>query len=97
MNNISQNVERIFLCVICYDRFSTSKTLNRHLLTCNARTKEIYPNSKTFLDFDDKKAAKFASPLAITGFTDFESKFDCFKNTNDKFKEVIQNKKKFYN
>ena len=96
LNNISQNVKRSFVCVICYDRFSTSKALNRHLLTCNAMTKETYPSSKTFLTFDDKKAAKFASPLAITGFADFESKFDCINNAN-KFKEVVKNKKKFYN
>ena len=97
MNNISQNGKRSFVCVICYDRFSTSKALNRHLLTCNATTKEIYPSPKTFLTFDDKKAAKFASPLAITGFADFESKFDCINNANDNFKEVVKNKKKFYN
>ena len=60
-------------------------------------TKETYPNPKTFLAFEDKKAAKFASLLAITGFADFESKLDCINNANDKFKEVIKNKKKFYN
>ena len=56
---------------------------------------ETYPNPKTFLTFDDKKAAKFASPLAITGFADFESKFDCINNANDKFKDVIKTKKSF--
>ena len=57
-------------------------------------TKETYPSPKTFLTFDENKAAKFASPLAITGFADFESKFDCINNANDKFKEVVKNKNK---
>ena len=67
--------------------------MNRHLLICNAITKETYPSPNKFLTFDDNKAAKFASPLTITGFADFESKLDCINNANDKFKEVIKNKK----
>ena len=69
------------MCVICYDRFSTSKALNRHLLICNSITKEVYPPSNTFLSFDDKRAAKFASPLSITGCADFETKLSRLNNT----------------
>ena len=39
-------------------------------------TKEVYPSPRTFVSFDDKKAAKLASPLSIIGFADFEEKLD---------------------
>ena len=55
INNIQKKFKKGFVCVICYDKFSTSKALNRHLLLCNALTKEEYPAPGTFLSYDDKK------------------------------------------
>jgi len=89
------NIKRCFVCVICYEKFSTSKALSRHLLVCNALTKEVYPTQKTFLTFDDKKAAKFASPLTIVGFADFESKLDNLNIDKDKLKEALNTSKSF--
>ena len=63
LNNITKNVKKSFVCVICYDRFSTSKAPDRHLLICNVMTKEIYPSPNKFLTFDDNKAAKFTGQL----------------------------------
>ena len=89
INNITKSIKKKFVCVICYDKFSTSQSLNRHLLLCNSMTKEIYPPQKTFISFDDKKAAKYASPLSIIGFADFEAKLDTlWKDSNE-----IQKKK----
>merc|ERR1711873_362329 len=48
--------------------------LNRHMLTCNSMTTWVYPKEKSFVSFDDKKAAKYASPISIMGFADFETK-----------------------
>ena len=39
-------------------------------------TLETYPKPKSFLSFDDKKAAKYASLISIMGFADFETKQD---------------------
>ena len=44
------------------------------MLTCNSMTTEVYPKEKSFVSFDDKKAAKYASPISIMGFADFETK-----------------------
>jgi len=61
---------------VCYEKFSSSVPLNRHLLTCNALTKEIYPPENSYISYDDKKAAKYASPLSLMGFAEFETKLD---------------------
>ena len=83
INNIKRCSKKSFVCVICYDKYSTSQALNRHLLICNSITKEVYPSPQTFISFDDKKAAKFASPLAIVGFADFEAKLDSLSIDED--------------
>ena len=84
INNVNNKAKKSYVCSICYHRFSTSTALNRHLLICNAFTKDVYPPEKTFLSFDDKKAAKFANPLAIIGFSDFEAKLENIPNIKNK-------------
>ena len=81
--------------MICYDKFSTSKTLNRHLLLCNALTKEEYPTPGTFLSYDDKKAAKYAYPLSIIGFADFETKLNINENVNVTFEDSLKSNESF--
>ena len=76
------------MCVVCYNKFSTSKALNRHLLTCNSKTVDVYPPEKSYLSFDDKKAAKYACPLSIIGFADFETKMVSTDN-KDEFKDAF--------
>ncbi len=71
--------------MICYDKFITSKASNRHLLLCNALTKEEYPAPGTFLSYDDIKAAKYAYPLSIIGCADFETKLNINENVNVTF------------
>ena len=44
-----------FVCDVCYERFSAPTALNRHMLTCNSMTIEVYPKEKSFVSFDDKK------------------------------------------
>ena len=88
INNIKTSIKKQFVCVVCYDKFSTSKALNRHLLTCNSMTKDDYPPEKSYLSFDDKKAAKYACPLSIVGFGDFETKLDVINN-KDEFKDAF--------
>ena len=39
-------------------------------------TLKTYPKPKSCLRFDDKKAAKYASPISIMAFADFETKQD---------------------
>ena len=39
INNITKSIKKKFVCVIFYDKFSSSRTLNRHLLPCNSMTK----------------------------------------------------------
>ena len=46
-------------------------------------TTEVYPKEKSFVSFDDKKAAKYASPISIMGFADFET------NKNSLIKRLI--------
>ena len=54
LNNIKKDIKTSYVCDICFDRFSKKMSLNRHLLICNAMTKEVYPDPKTFLEFDEK-------------------------------------------
>ena len=75
------------MCVVCYNKFSTSKALNRHLLTCNSKTVDVYPPEKSYLSFDDKKAAKYACPLSIIGFADFETKMVSTDNKDEPFEQ----------
>ena len=49
-------------------------------------TKDEYPPEKSYLSFDDKKAAKYACPLSIVGFGDFETKLDVI---NTEFKDAF--------
>ena len=51
-------------------------------------TKDEYPPEKSYLSFDDKKAAKYACPLSIVGFGDFETKLDVINN-KDEFKDAF--------
>ena len=88
INNIKKTIKKRFVCVVCYDKFSTSNALNRHLLTCNSMTNELYPPKNSFLYFDDRKAAKYASPLSIMGFADFETKLELI-NCKDNFKKIF--------
>ena len=76
LNNIKKTIKKSFVCVVCYERFSAPTSLNRHMVSCNSMTLETYPKPKSFLSFDDKKAAKYASPISIMGFADFETKQD---------------------
>ena len=51
-------------------------------------TNELYPPKNSFLYFDDRKAAKYASPLSIMGFADFETKLElinCKDNLENSF------------
>ena len=95
INNIQKKFKKGFVCVICYDKFSTSKALNRHLLLCNALTKEEYPSPGTFLSYDDKKAAKYAYPLSIIGFADFETKLNINENVNVTFEDSLKSNESF--
>ena len=52
-------------------------------------TNEVYPPDKTYLSFDSKKAAKYASPISIMGFADFETKLECI-NSKDKLEDAIE-------
>lgn len=88
INNIKKSFKKHFVCVVCYNKFSTSKALNRHLLTCNSKTVDVYPPEKSYLSFDDKKAAKYACPLSIIGFADFETKIVSIDN-KDEFKDAF--------
>ena len=97
LNNIKKDIKTSYVCDICFDRFSKKMSLNRHLLICNAMTKEVYPDPKTFLEFDEKKAAKFASPIAITGFADFESKLDSVNRESGNFTDALASNKTFTN
>ena len=47
-------------------------------------TEEVYLSPRTFVSFDDKKATKFASPLSIIGFADFEAQPDILDTDDDK-------------
>ena len=88
INNIKNTIKKHFVCVICYEKYSTSKALNRHLLSCNSITNEVYPPEKSYLSFDNKKAAKYASPLTIMGFADFETKLVSI-NQEDKIEDAF--------
>ena len=44
-----------------------------------------------------KKAAKFASPIAITGFADFESKLDFVNRESGNFTDALGSNKTFAN
>ena len=79
---------------MCYEKFSTSVALNRHLLTCNALAKEVYPPEHSYIPYDDKKAAKYASPLSIMGFADFETKLDG-GNSKDDLADALISKESF--
>ena len=79
---------------MCYEKFSASVALNRHLLTCNAPTKEVYPPENSYISYDDKKAAKYASPLSIMGFADFETKLDG-GNSKDDLADALKSKESF--
>ena len=74
---------------MCYEKFNTGKALNRHLLSCNFTTKDVYLTEKSKLSFDEKNAAKYASPLSIMGFAGFETKLDG-KKCNDDFKDALE-------
>ena len=82
------------MCVVCYEKFSTSKALNRHLLSCNSITLEVYPPEKSYLSFDDKKASKYASPLSIIGFAYFETELDG-NYCKDDFKDALKSEESF--
>ena len=94
INNIKKTLSRNFVCTVCYDKFSTNTALNRHLISCNSMTNEVYPPDKTYLSFDSKKAAKYASPISIMGFADFETKLECI-NSKDKLEDTIEKNESF--
>ena len=94
INNIKSTIKKRFVCVLCYDKFSTSNALNRHLLKCNSLTNEVYPPEKSYLSFDDKKAAKYASPISIMGFADFETKLKSI-NKKGKIEDALNQTKSF--
>ena len=96
INNIKKTIKRRFVCVVCYEKFSTSIALNRHLITCNALTKEVYPPENSYISYDDKKAAKYASPLSIMGFADFETKLDG-DSSKDDLADALKSKESFTN
>ena len=80
---ILKTIEWRFVCVVCHEKFSTRVALNRHLLTCNALTKKVYPPENSYISYNEKKAAKYASPLSIMGFADFETKLDDDSSKDD--------------
>ena len=82
------------MCVLCYNKFSCTKVLNKHLLTCNLRSKEVYPSENSYLPYDDKKAAIYASPLLILGVAEFERKLDG-DNSKDDLEDSLKNKESF--
>ena len=86
---------------MCYEKFSTGVALNGHLLTCNDLTKKVYPPENSYISYDDKKAAKYASPLSIMGFADFETKLEGCSFKDDltdalKSKESFTDRKKTF-
>ncbi len=93
INSIKKEFRRKHVCTICYDRFSTINVLKRHLLICNSTTKEQFPPPNTFLSYDNKKAAKYASPISIIGFADFESKLKKLDDSTSECKNGIINNK----
>jgi hypothetical protein len=95
LNNIKNEIKKSYVCTICYNRFGKAKTLNRHLLICNSLTEEVYPSKNAFLSFDEKKAAKYASPLTIIGFADFEAKLAPIAKNNYKGPNDLNNEKSF--
>ena len=93
INNIKNTTKQSYVCTICYDRFSYMKGLNKHLLICNCRTEEKYPAPNTFLFYDDKRAAKFASPITVIGFADFECKLENVVQPNNMGRQTfLENK-----
>ena len=46
------------------------------------------------MSFDDNKAAKYASPLSIIGFADFETKLDG-NYCKDDFKDALKSEQSF--
>ena len=93
INSIKRDLKQSYVCMICYERFSSSKALKRHSLICNSITEEKYPKPKTFLSYDNKKAAKFASPFSIIGFADFEAKLKKIEEGENECKNSITNNK----
>ena len=91
INSIKRDLKQSYVCTICYERFSSSKALKRHLLICNSITEEKYPKPKTFLSYDNKKAAKFASPISIIGFADFEAKLKRIEGSDNECKNSVIN------
>ena len=71
LHNIKKDIKKSFVCEICFDRFSSRKTLNRHLLVCNATTEEVYPVPKPFLEFDAKKSCKVCISNFYNGICGF--------------------------
>ena len=63
------------------------------MLICHSKTKEIFPKPKTFLSYDNKKSAKYESPLSVIGFADFEAKLEKIENTSDECKNSVDNNK----
>ena len=99
INSIKRDLKQSYVCMICYERFSSGKALKRHSLICNSITEEKFPKPKTFLSYDNKKAAKFASPISIIGFADFEAKLirmkksegECKNNVSSTIKKDLHN------
>ena len=54
----------------------------------------MYPPEKSYLSFDDKKAAKYASPISIMGFADFETKLKSI-NKKGKIEDALNQTKSF--
>ena len=93
INSIKRDLKQSYVCMICYERFSSGKALKRHSLICNSITEEKYPKPKTFLSYDNKKAAKFASPISIIGFADFEAKLKRIEKSEDECRNNVTNNK----
>ena len=64
------------------------------MISCNSMTNEVNPPDKTYLSFDSKKAAKYASPISIMGFADFETKLECI-NSKNKLEDTIEKNESF--
>ena len=93
INSIKRDLKQSYVCMICYERFSSGKALKRHSLICNSITEEKFPKPKTFLSYDNKKAAKFASPISIIGFADFEAKLMRIEKSEDECRNNVTNNK----
>ena len=83
INNTFRQEKKRFLCLICYNRFSSKHALNNHLIKCESNSKEVFPDPGTYIEYTDILSAQQSSEINIFGFADFESKLSPIKDQNE--------------